>query len=101
MIELIETKDGVVRLSREAGSHEIRRAVLNKTPIYVLADSWNSDMDNVLFIHGNKKGKRIYRTHRSKVVLNSVSSQKEQKKGNFADLISDDLKAKLMKPKVL
>lgn len=93
MSDLIQIKEGISRLAREAMSHEIRRAVIDNIPVYVLADSWNSTESNVLFIHGNKKNKRIYKTYRTKVVLNPVSANK--KNGNFADFVTEDIKNKI------
>jgi len=81
--------EGVFRLIREVLPEELTRARLKSDPILVLKNSIEDKKDSVLFIHGNKKGKKIYRAKKTDVIFDL------RKNGNFADVLGDELKKKL------
>jgi hypothetical protein len=85
--------EGVFRLIREVLPEEMTKAKLKGDPIFVLKNSLEDTnvklKDMVLFIHGNKKGKKIYRAKKTDVIFDL------RKNGSFADAISDELKSKL------
>jgi hypothetical protein len=85
--------EGVFRLIREVLPEEMIKAKLKGDPIFVLKnsiDDTNTKLkDLVLFIHGNKKGKKIYRAKKTDVIFDL------RKNGNFADALNEELKKKL------
>jgi len=80
---------GIFRLLVEVPEEQIKKAKMKKDPVFVLAKSIEDDKDTVLFVHGNKKGKKVYRAKKKDISFDL------RKDGNFGDFLSEEVKQKL------
>lgn len=69
------------RLEEPVKRNELKRVILSNQPVYVFARQWHNDEENVLsFVHGNKKGKKIYKASRERFEEIKLKRKSENRK---------------------